>query len=69
MTQEEIARMSPEEHLKTLAQANRDYWNFSSQMQSQWGSGRDPGEEADEKLDALWAQMHLLTETALKNNA
>jgi hypothetical protein len=38
-------------------------------MQSQWRSGRDPGEEAEEKLDVLWATMHALTEAALKNNA
>lgn len=68
MTPEEIARMSPEDHLKTLARTNKDYWDLSSRMQSQWRSGRDPGEEAEEKLDALWAQMHVLTEAALKNN-
>jgi hypothetical protein len=39
MTPEDIARMSPEEHLKTLAQANKDYWDCSTRMQSQWRSG------------------------------
>lgn len=69
MTTEDISKMSLKDHLKSLAQANKDYWNFSRQMQSQWRSGRDPGEEAEEKLDALWDRMKELTEAALKTQA
>jgi hypothetical protein len=68
MTPKDIATISPEEHLKALAKANKHYWNLSREMQSQWRSGRAPGEKAEEKLDALWAEMHALTEAALKKN-
>ena len=67
MTQENETAMSTEDHLKALASAVKDYWNLSAYMQSQWRSGRDPGEEYEEKLDALWGRMNALTEAALKN--